>query len=61
MINLIVDEISCYDCENMSEEDLEKMGDVNTPINVENEEKLWKFLETRLALLLRAYDTTAEV
>ncbi|XP_071161470.1 actin-histidine N-methyltransferase-like [Mytilus edulis] len=60
VFNMTEDEISCYDCENMTEEDLEKMGDVNTPINVENEEKLWKFLETRLALLLRAYDTTAE-
>lgn len=60
VFNMTEDEISCYDCENMSEEDLEKMGDVNTPINGENEEKLWKFLETRLALLLRAYDTTAE-
>ena len=40
---------------------IEKLGDLNIPINVENEEKLWKFLETRLSLLLRAYDTSVEV
>lgn len=45
----------------MKEDDMDKLGDLNTPVNVDNEEKLWKFLETRLSLLLRAYDTTAEV
>jgi hypothetical protein len=45
----------------MKEDDMDMLGDLNTPVNVDNEEKLWKFLETRLSLLLRAYDTTAEV
>lgn len=58
---LLPDELSCYNCDSLSEEEIEKLGDLNTPINVDNEEKVWKFLETRLSLLLRAYDTSVEV
>ena len=53
--------MSCYNCDDMKEDDMDTLGDLNTPVNVDNEEKLWKFLETRLSLLLKAYDTTAEV
>lgn len=31
------------------------------PVSWENEIKLWTFLETRAALLLKAYKTTPEV
>lgn len=31
------------------------------PVSWENEIKLWTFLETRAALLLKAYKTTSEV
>lgn len=60
IFNMNEDELSNFDCENMSENDIENLGDLNTPVNTDNEEKLWKFLETRLSLLLKAYDTSAE-
>lgn len=60
VFNMTEDELSCYNCDSLSEEEIEKLGDLNTPINVDNEEKVWKFLETRLSLLLRAYDTSVE-
>lgn len=31
------------------------------PVSWDNEIKLWTFLETRVALLLKAYKTTSEV
>ncbi|OWF53384.1 histone-lysine N-methyltransferase setd3-like [Mizuhopecten yessoensis] len=44
----------------LTEEKMESLGDVSTPVSIENEEKVWSFLETRSALLQKAYDTTAE-
>ncbi|XP_062569991.1 actin-histidine N-methyltransferase-like [Saccostrea cucullata] len=44
----------------LTEEDAEKIGDIDVPVSAENEEKVWAFLETRTALLLRAYDTASE-
>lgn len=37
------------------------LGSMEFPVSWENEIKLWTFLETRAALLLKAYKTTAEV
>lgn len=45
----------------LTEEDAEKIGDIDVPVSTENEEKVWAFLETRTALLMRAYETTEEV
>ena len=45
----------------ISEEDADKLGDIDVPVSKENEEKVWAFLQTRAALLLRAYETSEEV
>lgn len=37
------------------------LGSMEFPVSWENEIKLWTFLETRAALLLKAYKTTSEV
>ena len=37
------------------------LGNSEFPISWENEIKLWTFLETRAALLLKTYKTTSEV
>lgn len=37
------------------------LGSVEFPVSWDNEIKLWTFLETRAALLLKAYKTTSEV
>ncbi|XP_060070561.1 actin-histidine N-methyltransferase-like [Ylistrum balloti] len=44
----------------LTEEKMESLGEVSTPVSIENDEKVWSFLETRTALLQKAYDTTAE-
>lgn len=37
------------------------LGNSEFPVSWENEIKLWTFLETRTALLLKTYKTTSEV
>lgn len=37
------------------------LGNSEFPVSWENEIKLWTFLETRAALLLKTYKTTLEV
>lgn len=37
------------------------LGNSEFPVSWENEIKLWTFLETRAALLLKTYKTTSEV
>ncbi len=37
------------------------LGNTEFPVSWENEIKLWTFLETRAALLLKTYKTTSEV
>lgn len=37
------------------------LGNAEFPVSWENEIKLWTFLETRAALLLKTYKTTSEV
>lgn len=37
------------------------LGSLEFPVSWENEIKLWTFLETRAALLLKAYKITSEV
>lgn len=37
------------------------LGSMEFPVSWDNEIKLWTFLETRAALLLKAYKTTSEV
>lgn len=37
------------------------LGNSGFPVSWENEIKLWTFLETRTALLLKTYKTTIEV
>lgn len=45
----------------LSEADADRLGDIDVPVSEENEEKAWAFLQTRTALLLRAYETSEEV
>lgn len=44
----------------LSEADADRLGDIDFPVSEENEEKAWAFLQTRTALLLRAYETSEE-
>lgn len=37
------------------------LGSMEFPVSWDNEIKLWTFLETRAALLLKAYKTSSEV
>ncbi|XP_067681659.1 actin-histidine N-methyltransferase-like [Haliotis asinina] len=43
-----------------SQEDMEQLKDLDTPVTEENEQKVWTFLQTRAAILLKAYPTTLE-
>ena len=44
----------------LTEDDLESLGEQDSPLSDEHI-KIWSFLETRTTLLLRAYDTSVEV
>ena len=39
----------------------QQLKDFSLPVSIENETKLWSFLETRAQLLLKAYTTTVQV
>ncbi|KAL8567678.1 hypothetical protein ACOMHN_008986 [Nucella lapillus] len=44
----------------VSQETLDNLMELESHVSADNEEKVWSFLETRAALLLRAYPTTAQ-
>lgn len=44
----------------VSEETLNKLTELESPVSADNEEKVWTFLETRAALLLKAYPTSTQ-
>ncbi|KAJ8309227.1 hypothetical protein KUTeg_014101 [Tegillarca granosa] len=44
----------------LTEEAKENFGDEEHPVSPDNEEKVWKFLETRVSLLQRAYETSIQ-
>ena len=39
----------------------EELGDLEKVVSVDVEMKVWNYLETRSSLLLKAYDSSAEV
>ncbi|XP_076441686.1 actin-histidine N-methyltransferase-like [Babylonia areolata] len=44
----------------VSEETLNNLMELESPVSADNEEKVWGFLETRAALLLKAYPTSVK-
>ena len=45
----------------VDKETLDKLMELESPVSPDNEQKLWGFLETRAALLLKSYPTSLQV
>lgn len=57
----ITEELKDYLFESHAINKIITLGNSTFPVSWENEIKLWTFLETRSALLLKTYKTTSEV
>lgn len=60
-LSLISEELKDYLLGDRAINKIFTLGNSEFPVSWENEIKLWTFLETRAALLLKTYKTTSEV
>lgn len=59
--HIITDELKEYLVGEHAIDKIFTLGNAEFPVSWDNEIKLWTFLETRAALLLKTYKTTLEV
>lgn len=59
--HIITDELKEYLVGEHAIDKIFTLGNAEFPVSWDNEIKLWTFLETRAALLLKTYKTTSEV
>ena len=59
--SLVADTLKSRYAGGVDKETLDKLMELESPVSPDNEQKLWGFLETRAALLLKSYPTSLQV